>query len=164
LDLEDVVQSKVSKLDHRLSEAASSKTAVDLHHALRAISVDVITDYAFDNCYDLLDREDFGIPFFDTMRELGPAVWFFQQWPFLQSIALSIPPWLAPILSSNLGSFMKLQEVISKDELFLLLLNGDRNVVSTLSQSRRSEMRGKSRSLERRFSINCSIPKQQKGM
>ena len=111
MDLEDVVQSKVAKLDRRLGEAASSKSAVDLHHALRAISVDVITDYAFDNCYNLLDREDFGSQFFNTMHEFGPAVWFFQQWPFLQSIALSIPPWLAKILSTNLGSFMQLQEV-----------------------------------------------------
>lgn len=122
LDLEDVVQSKVAKLDRRLAEAATSKSAVDLHHALRAISVDTITDYAFDSCYNLLDREDFGIQFFNTMRELGPAVWFFQQWPFLQSIALSIPPWLAKILSSNLGSFMQLQEVTSNPKSCVALL------------------------------------------
>lgn len=58
------------------------------------------------------------------MRELGPAVWFFQQWPFLQSIALSIPPWLAKILSSNLGSFMQLQEVVFTAELLVSLLIG----------------------------------------
>lgn len=43
------------------------------------------------------------------VRQLGPAVWFFQQWPFLQAIALSIPPWGAKKLSSNLGSFMQLK-------------------------------------------------------
>jgi hypothetical protein len=83
---------------------------VDLHHGLRAISVDAITDYGFGNCYGLLDLDSFGTDFFATMRELGPAVWFFQQWPFLQSLALNIPPWLAKRLSKNLGSFMQLQE------------------------------------------------------
>jgi len=94
-----------------LSKAASNGEEVDLHHGLRAISVDTITDYGFGRCYNLLDRDDFGTQFFDTMRELGPAVWFFQQWPFLQSLALNIPPWLAKKLSKNLGSFMQLQDV-----------------------------------------------------
>ncbi|KAG4419518.1 hypothetical protein IFR04_007312 [Cadophora malorum] len=109
LDLEDVVQSKVGKLDQRLRDAATTGDEVDLHYGLRAISVDTITDYGFGKSYDLLDRQDFGKAFFETMRQLGPAVWFFQQWPFLQSIALSIPPWVAKRLSSNLGSFMQLQ-------------------------------------------------------
>lgn len=111
LDLEDVVQSKVGKLDQRLRDAATTGDEVDLHYGLRAISVDTIADYGFGKSYDLLDRQDFGKAFFETMRQLGPAVWFFQQWPFLQSIALSIPPWVAKRLSSNLGSFVQLQRV-----------------------------------------------------
>jgi hypothetical protein len=105
------VLSKVAKLHRRLSEAASTGEAVDLHHALRAISVDTITDYGLGNCYDLLNRQDFGTQFFATRRELAPATWFFQQWPFLQSIALNIPPWLAGRLNTNLASFLKMQEV-----------------------------------------------------
>jgi cytochrome P450 len=130
LDLEDVVQSKVAKLDHRLSVAASGGAAVDLHHALRAISVDTITDYGFGSCYNLLDHDDFGTQFFATMRELGPAVWFFQQWPLLQTLALNIPPWLARALSKNLGSFMQLQEV-QYSNLIGVFSNFCRNVVST---------------------------------
>jgi hypothetical protein len=111
LELEDVVHSKVEKVERRVRLSAKSKEHVDLHHACRAISVDAITDYGFGNSYDLLDREDFGIPFFEAMRKLGPAVWFFQQWPFLQSVALSIPYRLAKRLSPNLEAFMKLQMV-----------------------------------------------------
>jgi hypothetical protein len=107
------VQSKVEKVVRRIGQSAKSKTPVDLHHACRAISVDTITDYGFGNCYNLLDQDDFGIPFFNAMRELGPAVWFFQQWPFLQTVALSMPYWLAKRLSANLEAFMKLQMVRS---------------------------------------------------
>ncbi|RQM04829.1 hypothetical protein DH86_00003913 [Scytalidium sp. 3C] len=116
LELEDVVHSKVEKVSHRISQSIKSKTPVDLHHACRAISVDTITDYGFGHCYDLLDEEDFGISFFDAMRELGPAVWFFQQWPFLQKLALSIPYWLAKRMSGNLEAFMRLQMIVAIKE------------------------------------------------
>ncbi|KIM93253.1 hypothetical protein OIDMADRAFT_173290 [Oidiodendron maius Zn] len=109
LELEDVVQSKARKLYLRLVDALAAGTALDLHHGFRAVSVDVITDYAFDNCYDLLDREDFGVNFFAMVRGLGPAFWFFQQWPFIQPVALKTPLWLARILSKPLGSFLQMQ-------------------------------------------------------
>lgn len=73
------------------------------------MSVDVITDYAFDNCYNLLDQADIGVDFFAIVRGLGPAFWFFQQWPFTQTLAYKIPLWLAKILSKPLGSFLQMQ-------------------------------------------------------
>lgn len=111
LELEDVVQSKAQKLYLRLTDALTAGTALDLHHGFRAVSVDVITDYAFDNCYNLLDQAGFGVDFFAMVRGLGPAFWFFQQWPFIQPIALKTPLWLAKILSKPLGSFLQMQAV-----------------------------------------------------
>jgi cytochrome P450 len=55
LDLEGVVSSKVEKLCQWLWETLRAGKAMDLHHGFRAVSVGVITDYAFDNCYNLLD-------------------------------------------------------------------------------------------------------------
>ncbi len=112
LDLEDVVQSKAEKLCLRLTDALVAGRPLDLHHGFRAVSVDVITDYAFDNCYDLLDLADFGVDFFAMVRGLGPSFWFFQLAPFVQPVAFKIPMWLAKILSKPLGSFMQLQSVL----------------------------------------------------
>jgi len=112
LELEEVVQSKVKKLCRRLTEALAARQPIDLHHGFRAVSVDVITDYAFDNCHNLLDRTDFGVDFFAMVRGLGPAFWFFQQWPFIQPMALKTPLWLAKILSKPLGSFMQMKAVL----------------------------------------------------
>lgn len=36
-------------------------------------------------------------------RGIGPALWAFQQFPSLQSIALRTPPWMAPYMSKPLG-------------------------------------------------------------
>ncbi|ELR03254.1 hypothetical protein VC83_02379 [Pseudogymnoascus destructans] len=110
LQLEEVVQSKAQKLCRRLAEALVAGQPLDLHHGFRAVSVDVITDYAFDDCHNLLDRADFGVDFFAMVRGLGPAFWFFQQWPFIQPLALKTPMWLAKILSKPLRSFMQMQE------------------------------------------------------
>ena len=111
LELEDVVQDKAKKLVARVIKAIPSRTPVNLHAGLRAVSVDVITDYAFDDCYDLLDDDRFGADFMGDVRSLAPAVWFFQQWPFLQSMARGMPPWLAARLSKPLASFTRMQAV-----------------------------------------------------
>ncbi|KAI9815380.1 MAG: hypothetical protein M1832_005519 [Thelocarpon impressellum] len=109
LELEDVVQAKAKKVLDRVLGAVATRTPVNLHDGFRAVSVDVITDYAFDRCYDLLDKDDFGADFMSMVRHLGPAVWFFQQWPLLQSVARGMPPWLASLLSKPLGSFTRMQ-------------------------------------------------------
>ncbi|THC89759.1 hypothetical protein EYZ11_010780 [Aspergillus tanneri] len=102
LDLEEVVQQAASKLTKRIREALQSMGRIDLHHGFRAISIDVITDYAFDQCYNFLDDENFGAKFFNMMRDLGPAFWFLQQFPWMQPIALKMPYWLARLLNKSL--------------------------------------------------------------
>lgn len=120
LELEDLVHEKAGKLDARLRRAAGGQESVDLHHGLRSVSVDVITDYAFDSCYNLLDREDMGLEYFIMIRQLGPAIWFFQFWPWLQPMAKSLPIWLAGRLNSNLTGFLTMQSVyIALSFLFL---------------------------------------------
>ncbi len=111
LDLEGIVHEKARKLVTRMTKAFESSDVIDLHHAFRAISVDVITDYAFDNSYNFLDKEDFGVGFFNNIRSVGPALWFFQLFPAIQSLALQIPYWLAKRLSSPLASMMFQREV-----------------------------------------------------
>ncbi|GME38129.1 Benzoate 4-monooxygenase cytochrome p450 protein [Neofusicoccum parvum] len=111
LDLEEVVQEKAHKLTKRMEAGILDKKPVDLHHGFRSVSVDVITDYAFDRSYNLLDTPDFGKKFFALVRGIGAAMWVFQQLPSLQRLALKTPPWLAPYLSEPLGQVTKLQMI-----------------------------------------------------
>ncbi|KAL4776899.1 cytochrome P450 [Aspergillus nidulans var. acristatus] len=103
LELEDIVQDKAEKLVGRMKKAFNSTGAIDLHHGFRAISVDVITDYAFGDSYNFLDRDDFGIDFFNGFRDTGPALWTFQQFPIIQRVAKKMPFWLAERLSAPLA-------------------------------------------------------------
>lgn len=109
LDLESIVQQKAEKVCQRMQAGLDSGTPVDLHHAFRAVSVDVISEFAFDKCYDFLDKDDVGAEFFEMARGIGPALWTFQQLPAMQRLALRIPPWLAPKLSQPLGYVTGLQ-------------------------------------------------------
>lgn len=103
LDLEQIVQEKADKVCQRMQKGIDRDEPVDLHHAFRAVSVDVISDFAFDKCYNFLDKDDIGAKFFEMARGIGPALWAFQQFPSFQAMALKTPPWMAPYLSTPLG-------------------------------------------------------------
>ncbi|OCK73238.1 cytochrome P450 [Lepidopterella palustris CBS 459.81] len=109
LELEDVVQSKAEKLCQLLAKKFSKGESVDLHHGLRAVSVDVFTEYAFGNCYNLLDRPNLGLDFFAMVQGIGPMMWIFFQWPLLQKLLLSIPPAIAMRMSPPLKQVLSLQ-------------------------------------------------------
>lgn len=70
LELEDIVQDKAFKLSNRIESGLKDgdPKGVDLHFGFRAVSVDIITDYAFGDCYNFLEREDFGKYFFDMVK------------------------------------------------------------------------------------------------
>jgi len=84
---------------------------MDLHAGFRAISVDVLTDYAFDDCWDQLDREDLGAWFTTMMKSTGAVFWTFQQFPFLRIVVASLPQRLARRLSSNVNDLLDVKAV-----------------------------------------------------
>lgn len=70
LVLKDVVQDKASKLSNRIESGSrdGDPKGVDFHFGFRAVRVDVITDYAFGDCYNLLEKDGFGKYFFDMVK------------------------------------------------------------------------------------------------
>jgi len=112
LELEDLVQSKAAKLKQRIHKALHAEMSIDLHHGFRAIAVDVITSYAFNNCYNLLECDDFGVQLFSMMQDLGSSFWFFQQFPFVKLFMSKTPMWLAKLMSKRATSLMQVQMVL----------------------------------------------------
>ncbi|KAL8676501.1 MAG: hypothetical protein Q9186_006985 [Xanthomendoza sp. 1 TL-2023] len=109
LDLEDIVQDKVKRLMDHVSEAITSDTTLDVHHGLRAVSIDVITDYAFGESYGLLDQHDLGLEFFTLVQRLGPAAWVFRQWPWLKPIVMAMPKSVIYFTNKPMGFVRELQ-------------------------------------------------------
>ena len=113
LELEDVVHDKANKVIALTYAGIATKQPVDLHHAFRCVSVDVITEYAFDKSYDLLDSPDLGAHFFRMVRGLGPAMYFFQQFPSMRDVALKVPPSVAYYMGGAMRQVTTLQMVRS---------------------------------------------------
>lgn len=111
LELEEVVQSKVVKLCCEVADRFRANKPVDIYHGFRAVTVDVITDYAFDNCYNLLDQEDFGVECISMSRSFAPTLWIFIQWPLLQPVVMNLPMWLAKRLNKAAGVYMQMMKV-----------------------------------------------------
>lgn len=111
LQLEHIVQDKVERVSALTARAFEAGKPMNLHYAFRAVSVDVITEYAFAQCYDLLHRADLGQSFFRMIQDLGPTMWVFQQWPALQKFALSLPPAIASAMSAPIEQVLNLTAV-----------------------------------------------------
>jgi hypothetical protein len=110
LELQSIVQEKADKLCALITRHSKAEEMLDIHHGCRAVSIDVITEYMFNKCYDLLDAPDLGTNFFELVRGIGPALWVFQQWPEL-SIMNGLPPWMLKKMSPPLAQILNLQEV-----------------------------------------------------
>jgi hypothetical protein len=110
LELQSIVQEKADKLCALITKNSKAEEMLDIHHGCRALSIDVITEYMFNKCYDLLDAADLGTNFFELVRGIGPALWVFQQWPEL-SIMNRLPLWVLKKMSPPLAQILNLQEV-----------------------------------------------------
>ncbi|KAJ6786773.1 hypothetical protein PWT90_10764 [Aphanocladium album] len=72
LDLESVVWAKVRKLTDLMESQLLREPSrpFDMYRAIRAFSLDVITQYAFARCWNHLDDDDFGHWYQESMRNL----------------------------------------------------------------------------------------------
>ena len=57
--LESLIQILVDKLCEKLSQHTDTKEPVNMVHAYSALTQDVITEYCFSNCRNVLEMENF---------------------------------------------------------------------------------------------------------
>ncbi|KAI9705095.1 MAG: hypothetical protein M1836_006878 [Candelina mexicana] len=69
--LEHVIQDVIEKLCSRLGELRKTGEVVDLNLAYRCFTLDVITEYSFAQCWNLLDSPDFASDFVHGVRSIA---------------------------------------------------------------------------------------------
>ena len=79
---------------------------VDLRASTRAVSIDVLTEYAFDDCWDHLDVDDFAAWFSEAVRDTGVMWWTFQQFPVLLKPMQMMPESYARKMSPAMNGWM----------------------------------------------------------
>ncbi|KAK5656923.1 hypothetical protein OQA88_3445 [Cercophora sp. LCS_1] len=110
LELEDIAQEKAAKICRVVENGISKGESVDLHAGFRAISMDILTEYAFDDCWDQLDRPDLGQWFSDLGEGIGSVMHISQQFPFFLQFSLMMPQWLMGYLSSDMKKTVGVME------------------------------------------------------
>ena len=110
-ELEDIVQDKVAKLCRIIQGGIEKGVPVDLHAGFRAISVDVVTDYAFDDCWDQLDQEDLGAWYTAAGLNSGITFTAMQQFPFLMPVMKALPSSVVRQLSPQVAALLGCMDV-----------------------------------------------------
>ncbi|KAJ0417856.1 cytochrome P450 [Aspergillus carlsbadensis] len=61
--LEPIMQANIQKLLARLDQVGKSNEVLQLHHAIKACTCDIITEYAFGESFGFIDQEDYATPY-----------------------------------------------------------------------------------------------------
>jgi len=72
--LEPVIQSFVAKLCDRLEEKVDTGEPVDMVHAYAALTQDVIMEYCFSDCKNILDMKDFSPWHYDVVQSVSELI------------------------------------------------------------------------------------------
>ncbi|KAK0634554.1 cytochrome P450 [Bombardia bombarda] len=95
LDLEEIIWAKTRMLCDMMEAALDSDAKIfNAHHALRAFSVDIITEYAYARCWNQLDMGDFGAGYQEAIRSIQQFFPWFVHFPFLLPVFGAVPDWL----------------------------------------------------------------------
>ncbi|KAM7201232.1 cytochrome P450 [Naviculisporaceae sp. PSN 640] len=103
LELEGIIRGKAKKLVKMMENvffdtAADQKKGeviFDMHHAIRAFSVDVITEYAYARCWNQMDMEDYGRDYQDAIRSIQAFFPYLISFPdVVLPIFAVLPDWL----------------------------------------------------------------------
>nr|POE87791.1 palmitoyltransferase akr1 [Quercus suber] len=113
--LESGVRERVERLVARLhTDYAGTDRVVDIGAAFTAVTFDVISEYCFDDCYNVLDEPDFGPRWKALMGGLFEAVPVTKQFPIVARIMAALPSWLVQKLMPDMEVFMGLKLQIDK--------------------------------------------------
>ena len=106
--LRSTMHNLVNRLTARMEIAAAKNEAIPLFYAYRALTVDIISEYAFGNTLEMLDRADWGASFYSAWRNLWQLSPLTRQWPSLFAIMMSLPRRLQEALNPKAAEVGKM--------------------------------------------------------
>jgi cytochrome P450 len=118
--LEPRIQDKVDRLCARLSEFADSSQVVRLDVAYMALTMDVITEYAYGTCYNYLSEPDFKLEWKECMATVFEGAAFRRATPWLTQFFQLFPERYVLSMMPKLEVLIKWQHDI-KDQVGAIL-------------------------------------------
>ncbi|KAL0632831.1 hypothetical protein Q9L58_008259 [Maublancomyces gigas] len=112
LSLEYAVKETVGKLCGRIDKAVQDKNPFDILHGFKAVSIDVITGFAFDFSFNLLDREDVGKSFCEETEARLGSHWIAMYFPVIHIILPRLPLGLVKVLQPGIQALIDLKGTV----------------------------------------------------
>ncbi|KAM7206565.1 cytochrome P450 monooxygenase-like protein [Naviculisporaceae sp. PSN 640] len=113
--LEHVVRENVERTVSRLvEECATTKSSTDFLLAMKCLAVDVITTFCFAQKIDASGAKGFQAPIIMAMEASLFNFLVFMNFPLINKIIFSLPPWLSRITAPELGGLFDLQELLQR--------------------------------------------------
>jgi cytochrome P450 len=111
-ELSPIIQSKICQLLLRLQTFSSTDEPVDLVLTYTALTVDIITEYAFARSMDNLDRPDWGRSWHKLVRDSSKLFHIGKQFPLLIRAMFSLPDSVAQAMNPDLALFGVLRKMM----------------------------------------------------
>lgn len=111
--LEPIMKRFMAKMTARMDEAGKTGQVMHMHQVFKACASDVITVYAFGECFGFMDREDFGRSFFESTDVFFYLTHIFGLVPWLVHYVQNMPSWLVKLVVPSLSELRDRQDVRS---------------------------------------------------
>jgi cytochrome P450 len=109
---EPLIKAKVERLCRRFEAVLESGEVVRLDAAYMALTMDIITHYAFGESYDYLSEDDFKLEWKETVVAGSANGAFLRQFPWALPILKRVPLPLLQILNPPAGSLVAWQRMV----------------------------------------------------
>jgi len=94
----------------RMAEAGKTEEVMQMHHVFKACASDVITVYAFGECFGFMESPDFGKAFFESTDVFFYLTHIFGLVPWLVNYVQNMPSWLVKLLLPSLSELRDRQD------------------------------------------------------
>lgn len=112
---EPMVREKVELMLRRFEEFERSGKTVNIYIACGALTVDVITDFAFDSCLDILKTEDFTHRLCTVFEQTAESVWFLKHYPTISWLVPRIPLPIMTLLMPEASGWAIIQDICTTE-------------------------------------------------
>ncbi|KAL1600670.1 hypothetical protein SLS60_007058 [Paraconiothyrium brasiliense] len=109
ISIETLIQERVDRLCEALREYAQSKAVVEMHTAFMSLTLDIISTYAFGECYGLLDKPGFSPEWKHAVEAMTESSITNRHLPWVADTLSKIPPHLAAKISEPVSFFLGVQ-------------------------------------------------------
>jgi hypothetical protein len=109
--LEPIMKKYMAKMITRMEQAGENGEIMSMHGVFKACASDVITEYAFGECFGFMNTPDFGRAFFESTDVFFYLTHIFGLVPWLVYYVQNMPSWLVKLLVPHLSELRDRQDV-----------------------------------------------------